>query len=58
MRLKIKLSSNEGILIPINYQHFLSSVIYNFLAQQNLNFSTKLHEGRHTSSPKKLTVKY
>lgn len=53
MRLKLKLYSKEKVFIPINYQHFLSSIIYNFLAESNLNFSTQLHEGTHLKSPKK-----
>lgn len=53
MRLKTILQTNISRVIPINYQHFLSSVIYNLLAASNLKFATALHNGAHTDSPKK-----
>jgi len=46
MRLKLTLQAQQNT-IPINYQHFLSSAIYNYLATSNKNFATNLHNGKH-----------
>ncbi|MFN3966318.1 MAG: CRISPR-associated endoribonuclease Cas6, partial [Endomicrobiia bacterium] len=53
MRLKITLQTDVIKAIPINYQYFLSSTIYNLLATSNLDFATALHDGKHLKSPKK-----
>lgn len=53
MRLKVTLPVQGEKLIPINYQHFLESVIYRLLAQSNLQFASTLHKGEHLSGPKK-----
>lgn len=46
MRLKLTLQTHQNT-IPINYQHFLSSAVYNYLARSNKNFATDLHNGKH-----------
>ncbi len=43
MRLKITLSANQQT-IPINYQHFLTSAIYNYLSIGDIKFSANLHD--------------
>ncbi len=54
MRLKINLQSEQRPRsIPINYQYYLSSVIYYLLAKANLKFSTELHDGGHLVGVKK-----
>jgi len=52
MRFKITLSNPNTKKIPINYQHFLSSTIYDYLYTSNIDFSTKLHSGLHIEGNK------
>lgn len=51
MRVKVVLNSGKKT-IPVNYNYFISSAIYNFLSTTDLEFSTKLHFGWHTLSKK------
>lgn len=45
MRLKIYLKSENGIInIPFNYNHILSSVVYNMI--DDIGFASKLHSGK------------
>ncbi|MCS7231899.1 MAG: CRISPR-associated endoribonuclease Cas6 [Elusimicrobiota bacterium] len=53
MRIKINFYSPTQVSIPINYQHYLSSAIYNFLEINNKKFATLLHNGDHISTSKK-----
>lgn len=46
MRLKITLVSEQQT-IPINYQHFLSSAIYDYLSKSDIKFSTNLHDSKN-----------
>lgn len=53
MRLKVILQSHPGQSIPINYQHFLTGVIFHLLSQSNLAFASSLHSGNHLKGSKK-----
>ncbi|MEN3039127.1 MAG: CRISPR-associated endoribonuclease Cas6, partial [Candidatus Kryptonium sp.] len=53
MRVKLNFYSQKQTFIPINYQHYLSSSIYNFLKINNKEFATLLHDGMHISTNKK-----
>ncbi|OQA92126.1 MAG: CRISPR associated protein Cas6 [Elusimicrobia bacterium ADurb.Bin231] len=46
MQLKLKLQAQQQT-VPINYQHFLSSAIYNYLATADIKFSSDLHESKN-----------
>lgn len=43
MRLRLNLFLNNEVLIPINYNHFLTSAIYLHLSKADKKFSSKLH---------------
>ena len=51
MRLKLTLQAKQNI-IPINYQHFLTSAIYNYLSNSDAKFTNTLHSGKHIKSKK------
>ena len=44
MRIKILADVGEGITLPINYNHLLTSVIYRFLAESNPEYASFLHD--------------
>ena len=44
MRLKISLKSEKSLLIPFNYNHIISSIIYNKIA--DLNLANDLHSSK------------
>jgi len=43
MRIKLIFLSELGSLIPINYNHFLTSAVYNYLAKTDKEYSSNLH---------------
>ncbi len=53
MRIKITSYIPENAEIPINYQHYLVSLVYTYLSRSDKKFATKLHEGLHLETPKK-----
>ena len=44
MRIKITCDIGEGIRLPINYNYFLSGVIYRFLRESNPEYAQFLHQ--------------
>ena len=44
MRIKITCDIGEGIRLPINYNHFLSGVIYQFLRESDPEYANFLHQ--------------
>lgn len=44
MRIKITCDIGEGIRLPINYNHFLSGVIYQFLRESDPEYAHFLHQ--------------
>ena len=43
MRLKLTFYSELNSKVPINYNHFLTSAVYNYLAKADKKYSSKLH---------------
>lgn len=44
MRIKVKLYSEKETLLDMNYNYYLSSMIYSLLSKSNSEYSRKLHE--------------
>ncbi len=46
MRAKVFLRAEKNAVIPVNYQHHLSSAIYYFIEENNPDLSSSLHHSR------------
>ena len=52
MRLKLTLSAKENVVLPVNYQHFLSAVIYQFIGTASAEHARWLHDHGFKSDSK------
>ena len=56
MRIKIKLSTPEETGIDLNYNYYLSSVVYELLRKSNTQYSARLHESGYILGGRKFKL--
>ncbi len=52
MRIRILADVGEGITLPINYNRFLTGIIYKFLSESDSEYATFLHDGGYAAESK------
>ena len=56
MRIQILADVGDGITLPINYNHLLTSAIYRFLAESNPEYATFLHNEGYSTAQKRFKL--
>jgi CRISPR-associated endoribonuclease Cas6 len=56
LRIKIECPIRKAVTLPINYNYYLTGVIYNFLRQSDQNYASFLHQEGYRNQQKRFKL--
>ncbi|MEC7867857.1 MAG: hypothetical protein VYE00_09460, partial [Candidatus Poribacteria bacterium] len=56
MRIKIEFPVKEAVALPVNYNYYLTGVIYNFLRQSDRDYASSLHQEGYQEQEKRFKL--